>query len=595
MGAVTELNIAAAPHAAISLANVVEVLEDPSGKLTLDDVTNGAAANRFVVSDTDQLNFGYSTSVHWARFTLAPYDNENLLFEVAFPLLDYVDFYYVYKNNNHIQNVHQRAGDKLPFSARPIEHRFFLFPLPEQIIEPTTFYLRFESEGANQAPLKIWRQIDYLKTAKDHSLVYGLYYGIILVMALYNLFLYLYVRDRIYLAYVCYITTFCLVQATLNGFSYEYLWPYWPWWASQAPTILLGVVSFFAFDFARRFLTTPHLLPRLDRCMAILMYLCLLSVGVTVLVSYTVGTNIVTLLAFSLACTIMTAAVLVLRQGYRPARYFFLAWFGFLLGIAINCLMYFGLIPRNALTSHALQVGSALEVILLSLAIADRMHVLQEDKMFADKQLHKQTIEHNQELERKVARRTRELQDAKDTAEQISQELEKTNTLLTILASRDSLTNLLNHRAFVQQLQTSLSVAQRYRYPLCLILLDMDHFKRVNDLYGHHAGDAALIAVGDVLSDHLREGDLGARYSGEEFILSLSHTDLDEGLKIAERLREAIENIDMAKYPQAQLTASLGLAVYIPEHSVSEYKELIRQADDALYRAKQLGRNRVCA
>jgi diguanylate cyclase (GGDEF)-like protein len=163
------------------------------------------------------------------------------------------------------------------------------------------------------------------------------------------------------------------------------------------------------------------------------------------------------------------------------------------------------------------------------------------------------------------------------------------------LATTDGLTGLLNRRTFNSQLAARLREAQRYRKHLSLLLVDIDHFKKVNDTHGHPAGDSVLRGVAAVAASQARETDLVARYGGEELALVLPETDSAGARAIAERLRAAVASADHpTEKGHLRVTISLGIATWPGDGAAAE--ELIEAADKALYRAKQAGRNRVeCA
>jgi diguanylate cyclase (GGDEF)-like protein len=158
------------------------------------------------------------------------------------------------------------------------------------------------------------------------------------------------------------------------------------------------------------------------------------------------------------------------------------------------------------------------------------------------------------------------------------------------LATIDGLTGLLNRRAFNAQLDARLREAQRYRKPLSLLLLDIDHFKKVNDTHGHPAGDAVLCGVAQVVKKQARETDFVARYGGEEIALVLPETDSTGARAIAERVRTAVAHArHQTESGSLQVTLSIGVSTW----PASEPETLLEDADKALYRAKQAGRNRV--
>jgi diguanylate cyclase (GGDEF)-like protein len=158
-----------------------------------------------------------------------------------------------------------------------------------------------------------------------------------------------------------------------------------------------------------------------------------------------------------------------------------------------------------------------------------------------------------------------------------------------IQAMTDPLTGLYNHRYFQERLEREISLADRNDQHLSLILLDLDHLKRINDTFGHRKGDSALIHVARMMRATFREADVCARYGGEEFVVILPQCTREDAISAAERLREAIASTLVRKI--GQVTASIGVAAY-PDAAKSQ-EELIEMADRAMYLAKAAGRNRV--
>jgi diguanylate cyclase (GGDEF)-like protein len=182
-----------------------------------------------------------------------------------------------------------------------------------------------------------------------------------------------------------------------------------------------------------------------------------------------------------------------------------------------------------------------------------------------------------------------QLQQAYQALETANQELVAMNAMLSQAAITDSLTGLRNHRAFQESLMNLVQMAERYGQPLSLIMLDIDYFKQFNDRFGHPAGDELLRQVASLLRQSARAYDVVARYGGEEFAILLPNTDLNEAIRVAERLRQQIAAI---QNPYAPITASFGVASY--RHG-SAPATLLYEADTALYEAKRRGRNRVYA
>jgi diguanylate cyclase (GGDEF)-like protein len=175
----------------------------------------------------------------------------------------------------------------------------------------------------------------------------------------------------------------------------------------------------------------------------------------------------------------------------------------------------------------------------------------------------------------------------------LQEELRIKNEKLHLLASTDELTGLANRREFMKVGETELSRARRYGHPLSLVLLDLDHFKRVNDTFGHVAGDAVLKAVGLHLLSGLRDHDLAARYGGEEMVLLLPHTRLQDAILVAERYRKNLRELNL-KFKGVQVPVSASFGVASNHNKDSTLQMILEEADRALYTAKEHGRDRVC-
>ena len=175
----------------------------------------------------------------------------------------------------------------------------------------------------------------------------------------------------------------------------------------------------------------------------------------------------------------------------------------------------------------------------------------------------------------------------------LQDEMRKANKLLKELSITDHLTHLYNRRYMMDVLGIEFQRTVRKKGDLCLVLLDVDHFKNVNDTYGHQHGDMALAAIAEAIQVDLRRYDIAARYGGEEFAMVLPETALQAGVAVVERLRQSVQEI---KFPPPMenlvVTVSQGIAA-LPSAGIDSVDALIKAADEALYRAKQNGRNRV--
>ena len=367
----------------LPLGHSIDVFEDVRGTADIADITSAALADSFRRHDRDVLNAGYSRSVFWIRLDLdyRPQESQDpapWLLELAYPPLDRLDLYLPGADGKY--QLAQRTGDTLPFASRPISLTNYLFDLKLAPGKPLRVYLRLESQGSIQAPLTLWSPKAYMENLPGNVYVLGIIYGVLVVMLVYNLFIFVSVRDTSYLYYILYIASFGLYQVSVNGAGIEYFWPNSPWWANAATPFLIGSASLFGCQFARSFLHTREHSPWVDRTLLALMAVGALVMLLAFSASYALSLRLATYLALAFVVVIFSAGILAWLRGMRVARYFIFAWTAFLLGGTINTLMVLGLLPNVFFTMYSGQIGSALEVGLLSLALADRINAMKEER-----------------------------------------------------------------------------------------------------------------------------------------------------------------------------------------------------------------------
>lgn len=575
-----------ADQTAHTLAPYVAVLEDPSGALTLADVQRPENAQRFVNNPQagETFNFGITPSAYWFRLHVRNTEPQALqrLLEVAYARLSKVSLYRV---DGSGAAVEQRTGVTEPFDARPYPHRFFVFPLTLPAQSQQTLYLRVQSLTALIVPLHLWEPQAFAVHARQDYVAQAWYLGMATAMALFNLLLFVRLRDRIYVHYVAFDVCMAFAIAAQNGLVKEFFRLESPLLSDLASTLGYSWAIAAALQFMRRMLDTAATLPRGDVGLRWLVWFFLLS-PVAFLGT---GQSLIRAAALVYVGAVVVALAVGLRGVWRRQRsaYFFMAAFGLLAcGAAINGLRAMGLLPTNVLTTNAMQWGASLEMILLAFALADRFNEMRRDKaLMQQKMLEAQeklieNLRHSEHvLEQRVQERTGELQ--------------ALNTRLAALSMTDGLTGIANRHHFDEALQREWARARRSGQPLALALIDVDWFKRYNDHYGHLAGDECLRTVAQVFTQSAgRSEDLVARYGGEEFVVLAPHTDWQGIQQIAQRIQAVLQssNLPHVQSPFGRVSASIGLAVWHVQDD-GEPALLVQRADEALYRAKAQGRN----
>ena len=233
------------------LAAYLYYYEDPENILTINDIKN-LPADSWQHNTKQAFNHGYSQSSWWLRVSITNQENWKLnrLMEISYPVLDYLSIYIF---GPQVQQTFD-LGDKRPFYERPINHRNFVVPLQWQPSETLTLYLKVRSSSSIQVPITLWEEHAFFNHDRTQTLIHGVYYGIMFVMVMYNLFVYLAVGERNYLYYVLFVCSMPLFLASLSGFAFQYLWPNYPQWNDPAILVTLSSAVAFGSLFTHNFL-----------------------------------------------------------------------------------------------------------------------------------------------------------------------------------------------------------------------------------------------------------------------------------------------------------------------------------------------------
>ena len=383
-----------------------------------------------------------------------------------------------------------------------------------------------------------------LEGAAQHWL--GVVHGFLLALvAAYGL-LWLALRETNLLRYVVYVGSYLYMHLAYSGLAAREVWPDSPAVARSAILIGMTLFSSSGLWFARGFLGLAEIAPRLDRVVAWIVRIALTAMAACVIADSAVAAVDLAFAYIMLFTFLMVGlGVVGVRHGRDQARVFLAATLLSMAGALVTTLAVMGRLPFSDLTFRAVEVGVMVEAAIWALALGLRLRRQQRDRATA--------------LE---------------------------------LASRDPLTGLYNRRGFLDQALPVFSTSVRGARPLAVVMIDIDHFKRINDVHGHHAGDRTLVAVADRLRSTCRQGDIVARWGGEEFVMLLPETDGDQAHALAERLREMFAGtvVALEEGGSTHFTASFGVAV---RSEATTLDDVLRASDAALYAAKDAGRDRV--
>lgn len=514
--------------------------------LSLEEAIAARTSGKFSPSNTDVLSFGIGARPVWVHLPVINQSDAAALrrFQIENAWQDHIDLYFISPDGSR---QHQPFGDNRPFAERILKSRFFA---AEHRFAPgtTDIYLRVSGADPIVLPIFLSQPENVDKRELTQGYRYGFIYGYLLALMGYNLLLYLSLRDKRHLSYAIYIALFVVTNLAYTGHGFAYLWQENVALQRWIIPVLMVFFSLSGLLFARHFLDTPKNFPRSHRAMvwsssaflAALAAACLLSddQALAILVAF-VCVNV-----YSIALPAL--GLLALYARHRFSRYFLTATLASTLGTAVTSLAVLGFISFSDLRFRAVEIGMVIDATLLALALGSQFRTMQAERLFAER-----------------------------------------------LAARDSLTDLYNRRSFLELARPLWSNAKRHERNLSLIMVDIDHFKSINDSHGHAAGDNAIIALTRVLVETVRAGDVVARWGGEEFLVLLPETPLAAAVLLAERLRQRIEEVRVPMGgADIGFTVSLGVASSDGKESLDR---LITEADHFLYESKHQGRNRVSA
>lgn len=335
-----------------------------------------------------ESSLGYIDHRIWVRLPLAnpSKDKSSFLLEYRYSVFDRIALFRP-KGQGEYAQVYE-AGDALPFHQRPIDYHNVVFPVTLDRQSQENAYLRLESSSSMIISLYAYDQASFVRHVDRQKLILGFYYGAMLVMLFYNLFIFVSVRERIYLYYILYVGTYVLFQLTLNGLAFQYIWPEATWWAQQSIPFTIFLGSLMIAIFARSFLESRFHTPRMDRIYDVLIALDLLGVALFIFpIPYSSYLFWALAMAAGTMVFVITNGILSFLRGSRQARFFLIAWAFFALGVLMYVLKTISLLPDTFLTRWGIQIGSALEVVLISLGLADKINLLSKKLKFHVKQL----------------------------------------------------------------------------------------------------------------------------------------------------------------------------------------------------------------
>ncbi|MBN3583334.1 sensor histidine kinase [Algoriphagus aestuarii] len=371
----------------------------------------------FVSNNCNTFNFGINKSSLWVKLEL-PFLNEfsNPTFTLNSTSLDDVILYSV-KDGEVIRE--QENGRLFGIGERGFQSKKIVFEFNESDLSADYFLVRIDNVDKKIFTGFVSSKESLKEILGFEDLLFGLLTGVFLGLFFYNLFLYFSVQDQIYFIYVLHTLLVWFAQASILGYTQELFWPEWDWMNQRSIVIFSSLVSIVGIWFMRVFLLSKSIIPKIDKGFYIIYGVYAFILINAFVISITLSYQVLLVTQSIVVLFVLFSATMILKKGYRPARYYLLAWSFFMVGIFLFVFSEMGIIPSTNLTAYIMPLGSALEVVLLSFALADRINILKKEKekeqaerLEVLKENEVLVREQNTLLEKKVKLRTDELEHA---------------------------------------------------------------------------------------------------------------------------------------------------------------------------------------
>ena len=497
---------------------------------------------KFEPTSYTDLTFGIGHRPVWIHLRVVNdgANEQEMRMRVGTTWTDFLDLYRIAPDGSVSS---WKAGDHYAGAINAVPGVGTVFPVvfPVGVSE---VFVRAQTVDPMVLPIDLVTPAESLTRNMKSNIVYGLLYGFLIALIAYNLLFYIVLHRRRYLDYSLYVMSFVVMNIGYTGQGMSWIWDDYPGFQNYFILVMMVLYSITGLSFATSFLELRDGLPRIFRAVRLYQWFGFVAVVIPVLFQLQTTLGFVAFGYLTGMAMFMLYLGVISWNRMQEGHYFLTAAIFGMLGAMSTGLTVWSVLPYTTLAYHGAEIGVVIEAAVLAAALAKQM-------------------------------RTRE-------AERIKAEY---------LAAYDSLTSLRNRRALYAESVRYWRDSVSRELPLCILMADVDHFKIVNDTYGHTVGDRALIEIAKVFQKSLRLADIVARWGGEEFIVVLPGTDIKDAIMLSERIRETIEKTPIkSDGKHIYLTVSFGVAERREEESLDK---LVDRADRALLEAKQNGRNRV--
>jgi len=524
------------------LSQQLLVAEDKSKDLQL------SSALKLIYSPVvqSQPNFGFSNSSYWFKGTLVnpDYQWKTLALQVNNPNIDIVGLYVFSKQTGQHKKL---TGDLAPFKNRGNTNRYYHFNI--QLLPKDTVQLVLNVQNSGEqfhVPIVLGTPAYFEEANSNEQLLYGVYFGFILFVLLLNGFFYYILKNTTSLLYIGYLFCLLFLQLSLTGFGFKYFWPDSVFLANHGNPIFASSSMFFLLLFSQQFLNIKQYLPKFNKVIIFIKYY-LLAVMILSWINvhwiYLFSVISINVLSVILIALIVPVSFYIRNQKFKPARFFITAFMFLIISVLMFVLKNAGFIPSNIFTNFGLQIGSALEVLLLTLAVIDRFNEFKTDALTKSEELSFMRSKLNTELELKVEERTEQFN--KQTQEIRSSIRYARRIQDSLLPSEEDLKDLFDENYFVYYKPKDIVSGDFYWASPVTTSTDTPHrlsLAAVVDCTGHGVPGAFLsIVANNFLKQSLKEKDVNNTAEALDFLNQKITSTLNRNMRSSVRVNDGMD------------------------------------------------------
>lgn len=386
----------------------IQILVDSSGRMGIESVR---LHGKFEQLNVDVPNLNITNFSYWVKIPIVNHsDFDELFIDLRQPSIDEVSFYYPF-NDGYDSII---SGDYIEIAKRNFQHQNYVFPIFINRGEEKVYYIKVKAQDQMLLPISVG-SIFFINDAHNFKdIFYGLFAGIMIALLLYNFFIFLKIREKVYAYYIVYLAVIFVAQSNLQGYTLRFFWPYAPWVERSSVYLLIAFSGISGLLFISYYIQAREKAKRAWNVMKFSILVYLIAIAAAFAGFNTLSYKIIEINGLFNSLLIIGTAYRLWRQGSKQAGNMLLAWSIFFTGVITFVLKDFGILPYNDFTFNTMTIGAACEAILLSLGLADKINQLKLEKEEADASRIRTMETQNEVLEVKVHERTVELEDAKD-------------------------------------------------------------------------------------------------------------------------------------------------------------------------------------